>query len=124
MALSSKKLPQFENSLSLLQGATAETLYKDLVKQLSRDFHRANIPCTFDEGILPEDLLARLKEKLYVLLLEDFNDYLNLMYMVDVPERAFRNLELTDAVEVAEQLTFLILRREWQKVWIKAHYRH
>ena len=117
------KLPEFENSLSLLHGASAKTLYKDLVNQLSKDFARANISASFQEDITPEELLSSLKEKLYVLLLEQFEDYLSLMYLVDVPESAFRNLELTDAVEVAEQLTFLILRREWQKVWLKAHYR-
>ena len=123
MSDSKEKLPEFENSLSLLKGAAAKTLYKALVKQLSKDFARANISCSFHEEITPEELLSRVKEKLYVLLLEDFTDYLNLMYIIDVPETAFKNLELTDAVEVAEQLTFLVLRREWQKVWLKAHYR-
>ena len=123
MSDSINKLPDFENSLSLLQGASAKTLYKDLVNQLSKDFARANISSSFQEDMAPEELLSSLKEKLYVLLLEQFEDYLNLMYLIDVPESAFKNLELTDAVEVAEQLTFLILRREWQKVWLKAHYR-
>jgi len=123
MSDSKEKLPEFENSLSLLQGASAKTLYKALVNQLSKDFARANIQSSFREGIPPEILLSTLKEKLYVLLLENFADYLNLMYIIDVPERAFKDLELTDAVEVAEQLTFLVLRREWQKVWLKAHYR-
>ena len=123
MSDSKEKVPQFENSLSLLQGASAKTLYKALVNQLSKDFARANIPGSFREEIPPEELLSALKEKLYVLLLENFADYLNLMYIIDVPERAFKDLELTDAVEVAEQLTFLVLRREWQKVWLKAHYR-
>lgn len=123
MSDSIDKLPEFENSLSLLQGASAKTLYKALVNQLSRDFNRANIPATFQEDMSPEELLSSLKEKIYVLLLENFQDYLNLMYLIDVPESAFRKLELTDAVEVSEQLSFLILRREWQKVWLKAHYR-
>lgn len=117
------KLPEYENSLSLLQGASSKTLYKALINQLSKDFSRANIASSFVEDMAPEELLSALKEKLYVLLLENFEDYLNLMYLIDVPERAFKNLELTDAVEVAEQLSFLILRREWQKVWLKAHYR-
>lgn len=123
MPQSNEKLPEFENSLSLLQGASAKTLYKALVRQLIKDFSRANIASSFREEMVPEELLSALKEKLYVLLLEDFQDYLNLMYLIDVPERAFKNLEFTDAVEAAEQLSFLILRREWQKVWLKVHYR-
>ncbi|MDX1314878.1 MAG: hypothetical protein R3356_05195 [Eudoraea sp.] len=123
MSDSSEKLPEFENSLSLLEGASAKTLYKALINQLSKDFSRANISASFQDNMVPEELLAALKEKLYFLLLENFQDYLNLMYLIDVPESAFKNLELTDAVEVSEQLSFLILRREWQKVWLKAHYR-
>lgn len=115
--------PEFENSLSLLKGASAQVLYKALVSQLIKDFNRANIAHGFEAGLVPEKLYALLKEKLYVLLLEDFSDYLNLMYIVDVPEHALKKLELTDAVEVAEQLAFLVLRREWQKVWLKANYR-
>ncbi|MCX2718980.1 hypothetical protein [Lentiprolixibacter aurantiacus] len=123
MTNSKDKLPEFENSLSLLQGASAKALYKALINQLSRDFGRANILASFHEEMTPEELLAALKEKLYVLLLEHFDDYLNLMYLIDVPESALKDLKLTDAVEVAGQLSFLILRREWQKVWLKAHYR-
>lgn len=123
MTNSKEKLPEFENSLSLLQGASAQALYKALINQLSRDFSRANISSSFQEDMAPDALLSELREKIYVLLLENFQAYLNLMYLIDVPERAFKNLQLTDAVEVSEQLSFLILRREWQKVWLKAHYR-
>ena len=123
MSDAQEKLPEFENSLSLLEGATAKMLYKALILQLSKDFTRANISSSFDVEMVPEELITALKERLYLLLMENFEDYLNLMYLVDVPESAFKNLELTDAVEVAEQLSFLILRREWQKVWLKAHYR-
>ena len=122
MTDSQGKLPEFENSLKLLRGASAQTLYKALINQLIKDFGRANISASFHVDMAPEELLSLLKEKLYVLLLESFDDYLNLMYLIDVPESAFKNLELTDAVEVSEQLSFLILRREWQKVWLKANY--
>ena len=122
MTDSQGKLPEFENSLSLLRGASAQTLYKVLINQLIKDFVRANISSSFHVDMAPKELLSALKEKLYVLLLESFEDYLNLMYLIDVPESAFKNLELTDAVEVSEQLSFLILRREWQKVWLKANY--
>jgi hypothetical protein len=44
------------------------------------------------------------------------------MYAVDVPEREFRTLQVTDAVEVAGQVVLVLLRREWQKVWSRATY--
>ncbi len=115
-------LPEFKNPQALLETASAKALYQKLVRQLIKDFELANIAHEFQEDIRPEALLKLLKEKLYVLLLEDFPEYLNLMYIIDVPERAFQHIEVTDVVEVAEQVTFLILRREWQKVWLRSNY--
>ena len=48
--------------------------------------------------------------------MERFDQYLNLMYAIDVPEREFKGINVTDAVEVATQVTFLLLRREWKKI--------
>ncbi len=116
-------LPEFPNPQALLNTASAKALYDKLVRQLIKDFELANVSHDLREGIGPKELQRFLKEKLYVLLLEEFPEYLNLMYIIDVPEQAFQQIEVTDAVEVAEQITFLILRREWQKVWLKANYR-
>ena len=55
--------------------------------------------------------------------MEHFAEYLNLLYIVDVPEREFQYIEVTDAVEVADQVTFLILKREYQKVWYRNKYK-
>ena len=70
----------------------------------------------------PEELRAILHEKIYYLIMERFADYLNLLYVVDVPEKAFKEIQVTDVVEVAEQVSFLILKRELQKVWLKERY--
>ena len=55
-------------------------------------------------------------------MMEHFSEYLNLLYVVDVPESQFKQIEITDAVEVADQMTFLILKREYQKVWYRNKY--
>jgi len=52
-------------------------------------------------------------------LQEKFNDYLNLLYIVDVSEEKIKQLDGSDAIQLSEQVTFLILKREWQKVWFK-----
>ncbi len=59
---------------------------------------------------------------MYRLLLDQFPDYLNLVYIVDVPESAFKEVETNDVVEVAEQVVFLIVKRELQKVGLKDRY--
>ena len=49
-------------------------------------------------------------------------DYLNLLYIIDVPEKVVKAIEATDVVEISEQVTFEILKREWQKVWFRNEY--
>lgn len=117
----------FPNSQKLLSNAKNAGLFENLVAQLLKDFHLANIPIDIEMGdkalqISPEELKSVLHEKIYRLIMEKFTDYLNLLYIVDVPEKAFKEIQLTDAVEIAEQVTLLVLKREYQKVWLKANY--
>lgn len=112
----------FPNSQELLETALAQDLYERLVEQLLKDFNLANISIDFSLDVEITDLKATLHEKVYYLILERFMDYLNLLYVVDVPERAFKEISAMDVVEVAEQVSFLILKREWQKVWFKSKY--
>jgi len=113
---------EYHSSLELLETALSHQLYEKLVIQLAKDFSLANIPIDLPRSIAPEELKTLLHEKVYVLLLERFSEYLNLLYVIDVPEKAFSSIESSDIVTVSEQVTFLILRREWQKVWLKDKY--
>ncbi|HMB64194.1 MAG TPA: hypothetical protein VKN36_14035 [Eudoraea sp.] len=113
---------KYADNLELLEGAMKDELYGALVKQLKKDFELANVPMEIPVEIKANDLIAALREKIYRLLLERFTDYLNLLYVVDVPEKAFKELEVSDVVEVADEVTFLILKRERQKVWLKNRY--
>jgi hypothetical protein len=113
---------EYTTSLELLKYAASVSLYQKLVSQLRKDFGLANITLDLPEGVGPLELKTILKEKIYVLLLERFTDYLNLLYVVDVPEKAFSAIDSTDVVEVAEGVSFLVLKREWQKVWLKESY--
>lgn len=113
---------KFENSIELLMSAEEQQLYQNLIVQLTKDFGLANIVVSIDNETLPSDLVSILREKIYVLILEKFNDYLNLLYVIDVPEKAFRQIDGTDVVEVAEEVTFVILKREYQKVILKQKY--
>ena len=112
----------FPNSTALLQNAQERQLYTKLVVQLKKDFGLANIPIDLANNVSPNNLKTFLHEKIYYLILEKFTDYLNLMYVIDVPEKAFKRIQVTDVVEVSEQVSFLVLRRELQKVWLKEKY--
>ncbi|MBT8307264.1 MAG: hypothetical protein KJN85_10025 [Maribacter sp.] len=110
------------NSHELLLKAQQERLYAKLVMQIKKDFGLANIPVDLANDISPGDLQIFLQEKIYYLMLEKFPEYLNLLYVIDVPENAFKQIQVTDVFEVAEQVSYLALKRELQKVWLKEKY--
>jgi len=112
----------FLDSNSVLERAQKEGLYGKLIVQLRKDFGRANVDIELGQDTSPIQLKTILHEKLYYLILEKFSEYLNLLYVIDVPERAFKDLEVTDVVEVSRQVTLLVLKRELQKLWLKAKY--
>jgi hypothetical protein len=82
----------------------------------------ANIDLVFDEAVLPTSLKLILHETLYRLIQEKFTEYLNLLYIIDVSEQKVRQLDGSDTLRLSEEVTFLILQREWQKVWFKNQY--
>lgn len=110
----------FTDALELLDYARKSGRLPLLLSQLKKDYERANVPFplyplqTGDPN--SGELLQSLRESLYVLLMERFDQYLNLMYAADVPEREFKAVRVTDAVEVASQVTFILLKREWKKI--------
>ena len=93
-----------------------------MIAQLNKDFLLANIDLGFNEDILPSSLKLILHETIYNLIQEKFAEYLNLLYIIDVPEKSVKQLDGSDMMLLSEQVTFLILRREWQKVWYRNNY--
>ena len=107
---------------SLILEANRLDLYKKLIFQLNKDFQLANIDLDFHEAILPSSLKLLLHETVFKLIQEKFTEYLNLLYIIDVPEREVKALDGDDLLKLSEEVSFLILKREWQKVWFKNYY--
>ena len=76
----------------------------------------------FEENILPTSLKYLLHEVVFKLINEKFAEYLNLLYIIDVSEEKIKQLDGSDALKLSDQVTFLILQREWQKVWYRNAY--
>lgn len=110
------------NFESLIEIANQLNLYKKLIIQLNKDLLYANINLAFDEDVLPTSLKFLLHETIFKLIQEKFTDYLNLLYIIDVSEQKVRVLDGNDILELSEKVTFMILQREWQKVWLKNKY--
>ena len=115
-------VPDFENSLQLLKDAQKNELYPKLVIQLKKDFELANLRLKISDNPPLEKLKTELHEKVYRLILEQFPEYLNLLYIVDVSEDKVRQIETTDVVDMAGAVSFLILKREWQKVSLRQQF--
>jgi hypothetical protein len=111
------------NFEDLIEEANQLDLYKKLVLQLNKDFLLANINLDFHEDVLPSSLKFLLHETVYKLIQEKFTDYLNLLYIIDVPEKQVKALQGEDILKLSEDVSFLILKREWQKVWFRNKYK-
>lgn len=116
-------MPDFpQNTDSLLLTAQSQALYQKLVEQLNKDFRLANQAIDLQSTIEPVDLKNALLDKVYDLLQNKFSEYLNLLYIVDVSEDDIRSMNLSDLVDLAESVCYLILKREWQKVWYRSKF--
>jgi hypothetical protein len=110
------------NTEVLLLEATNENLYFNLIEQINKDFNLANESIDLAQDIKPEELKAELHEKIYRLIQYKFAEYLNLLYIVDVPEDQIKKLDGSDIGELSKQVAFLVLKREWMKVWFRNKY--
>ena len=107
------------NTDNLLSEAEKENLYLKLIEQINKDFNLANEPIDFPMSTSPEELKIQLHEKIFRLIQFKFAEYLNLLYIIDVSENEIKKLDGSDLVNLSEDVAFLILRREWQKVWFR-----
>ena len=106
----------------LLHEAESIQLYGKLLEQINKDFNLANEPIDFHPSTSPEELKIQLHEKIYRLLQHRYTELLNLLYIIDVPEDNLKQLDGADTAVLAEQIAYLVLRREWMKVWFRNRY--
>ena len=103
----------------LFSEAEKDNLYLKLIEQINKDFNLANEGIDFPLSIKPDELKIELHEKIYRMIQYKFTEYLNLLYIIDVSEIEVKKLDGLDLIILSEQVSFLILKREWQKVWFR-----
>ena len=106
----------------LLTEASQENLYQKLIDQINKDFNLANESIDVPQNATPNELKLQLHDKIYRLIQYKFAEYLNLLYIIDVSESEIKKLDGSDIMQLSEQVAFLILKREWQKVWFRNKY--
>lgn len=107
------------NTDNLLSEAEKENLYSKLIEQINKDFNLANEAVDFPQSTTPHELKVQIHEKIYRLIQYKYAELLNLLYIIDVPEDNVKQLDGSDTVELSEQIAFLVLKREWMKVWFR-----
>jgi hypothetical protein len=105
--------------IELLQSIKQQNLYQDLLIQLEKDFTLSNESITIPLDTNLEDLMNILQQKVYHLISFKFNEYLNLLYIIDVSENKIKQLDGSDLSILSQQVAFLILKRECEKVYYK-----
>jgi hypothetical protein len=106
----------------LLLEADQENLYLKLIEQINKDFNLANEPIDLPISLKANELNLQLTEKIYRLIQYKFAEYLNLLYIIDVSEEEIKKLDGSDISQLSKQVAFLILKREWMKVWFRNKY--
>jgi len=108
-----------KNAIEVLQNSKVENLYLNLVAQINKDFQLSNLYFSFEENISPTQLKEDFTTIISNLITNKYDDYLNFVYRVDVSESELLKIKEKDLPEIVDQIVFLVLKREFQKVWFK-----
>ncbi|KAB1153964.1 hypothetical protein F7018_15890 [Tenacibaculum aiptasiae] len=112
-------LQEYQNSIALLTNVVDKALYIQLVQQLNKDFELVSLDITFNTQNSPVELKNKLQETVKDLLLNNTDDYYNLLYRIDVSETTLKSINTSTIEDYTEAVTFLILKRIWLKVYYK-----
>ena len=92
----------------------------DLARQISKDVNLSGISDTRFEGIISiEKLVSILKEFIGELVAYNQECFSNLMYRIDISEAKIYELEHTQLTDLVDEITYMVLKREMQKVYFK-----
>ncbi len=107
------------NVTELLDLVKGEKLYTHLIQQLNKDFLLTNLDTKFDLESTPAHLIKSLQSVLLHLITNQYDDYLNLLYRIDVAEKDLLKIKGEQVTTIIEQISFVILKRVYQKVWFR-----
>ena len=115
-------LPESTMGPSLLKEIENKRLLHELIGQLNKDIDLAGLRFAIDHKSDAREIVEQLQSFLLKCIKTDFGGYLNFLYRVDVSENLLRSLNEPDPLVLSEKVTWIVLQREWQKVWYKKMY--
>ncbi|MAZ25933.1 MAG: hypothetical protein CL868_02505 [Cytophagaceae bacterium] len=109
-------MPGQRDGIQVLEDALKVAKYEMLVQQLNKDLARAGLRENYPTTIQSRSLLRSFTAFIYELVSRDMPAFLNLLYAVDVPEKAVNELAASELHEFAVGAASLILNREFMKL--------
>ena len=115
-------IPSSNDSNSLLLVISKKGLYQNLLDQIKKDFELSGLSFPIEDSVKIDKLSTLLYTSIHQLILSNFEGYLQLLYRVDIPESSMQTNTIQNTGDFAKKATFLILKREWEKVYYRELY--
>tara|TARA_B110001454_G_C12672745_1_gene414460 strand:+ start:994 stop:1350 length:357 start_codon:yes stop_codon:yes gene_type:complete len=106
----------------LLDNAINVNMYDDLLKQINKDLMLANLKMAISLDCSPKVLIVELNNLVEHLINNEFDSFLNFLYRIDLSEDKIIHLSKNNQEIYIGSISFLILKREWKKVWFRRTY--
>ena len=106
----------------LLDNAINVNMYDDLLKQINKDLMLANLKMAISLDCSPKVLIVELNNLVEYLINNEFDSFLNFLYRIDLSEDKIIHLSKNNQEIYIGSISFLILKREWKKVWFRRTY--
>ncbi|MGG5507318.1 MULTISPECIES: hypothetical protein [unclassified Myroides] len=98
-----------------------QDLFEQLVQQIERDFRMSVEEDLTFSASTPLELVQQIQELLESIAARTPAKLSMLLYRIDVAERDIRAIEEGDVFNYFQQLTYLIVKREFQKVYFRTN---
>ena len=108
-----------EESLTLVEQIESKHLLQQLIDQVKKDADLSGVEFDVPRDAQALHFLECTHQLLLDLLSNDFGSYLNFLYRIDVPEHSLKSIESSNPKEIADYVTLLVIKREWQKVFFR-----
>lgn len=115
-----EKLPDISR---LPEGEDRKKLITETIIQIQKDFQPYADELWYEGEIenAYNSILEQLASLIAVLLQKEAQAFMNILYRVDIPDKHFKRI-LDYAEDTSEELADAIIKREFQKVWIRLHF--
>ncbi len=111
-----------KNTAELIGKISTDRIVGELILQLNKDFQLCNLRIKYELSLSPSELHKKLDQDVSNLIMNRYDDYLNLLYRIDISERELFELKHRKLDQTSDQIAFLILKRVYQKVWLKRNF--